>query len=88
MAGPESGCMSGGDTIVIEIEYYKGDTLLYGPKVSFDEFCHQIHTIDKLYDREEDNFVALLCRVYHWNVIEEEMKPQYVYDRDIQKCIH
>ena len=74
--------------MVIEIEYYKGDTLLYGPKVSFIEFRNQMSTIEKLYDREEDNFVALLCRVYHWTVLKEEAKPEYVYDRDIEKCIN
>ena len=44
-------------------------------------------TIEKLYDREEDNFIALLCRVYRWIVFKEEVDPEYVYDRDIEKCI-
>lgn len=73
--------------MVVEIEYYEGDTLLYGPKVSFAEFGKQINTIERLYDREEDNFVALLCRMFHWAVTQEEIKPQYAYDRDIKKCI-
>lgn len=74
--------------MVVEIEYYKGDTLLYGANVSFAEFVKQIDTIEKLYDSVEDNFAALLCRVYHWNIVRGEMQPQYVYDRDIKKCIN
>ncbi|MDE5577789.1 MAG: hypothetical protein K2J11_10420 [Oscillospiraceae bacterium] len=74
--------------MVIEIEYYECDTLLYGSKVSFSEFKNQMNTIENLYDRTEDNFVALLCRMYNWEVIEDETKPQYVYDRDIKKCIN
>lgn len=73
--------------MVIEIEYFKGDTLLYGTKISFGEFKHQMKTIENLYDRKEDNFLAMLCRLYRWNVLEEQEEPQYVYDRDIKKCI-
>lgn len=68
--------------MVIEIEEYRGDTLLYGPKISFEEFNRQIKTIENLYDRREENFVALLCRMYNWTVIEDELEPQYIYDRD------
>ena len=74
--------------MIIEIEYYKGDTLLYGSKVSFQEFKNQMKTVENLYDKEEDNFVALLCRMYRWTVIEDELEPQFVYDRDIEKCIY
>jgi hypothetical protein len=74
--------------MVIGIEHYKGDTLLYGPQISFSEFKNQIHHIEKLYDREEDNFVALLCRLHDWNVMKEETEPQYTYDRDIEKCFN
>lgn len=73
--------------MVIEIEYYKGDTLLYGPKVSFEAFRSQVKTIERLYDKQEDNFVALLCRMYDWEVFRDEVQPQYVYDRDVQKCV-
>lgn len=74
--------------MVIEIEYYKGDTLLYGSKVSFVTFKNQIKTIENLYDKEEDNFVALLCRMFNWEVNRDGAEPQYVYDRDIQKCVN
>ena len=80
--------MPRGFYMMIEIEYYKGDTLLYGPKVSFVEFISQIKAIEKLCDREEDNFVALFCKIYNWKVAKEEMEPQYVYDRDIEKFIN
>ena len=71
--------------MIIEIEYYKGDTLLYGSKVSFEILRNQISAIENLYDKEEDNFVALLCRMYNWEVIRDEAEPQYIYDRDIKK---
>lgn len=74
--------------MVIEIEYYKGDTLLYGPQISFEKFKEQIETVETLYDKKEDNFIALLHRMYHWTVIEEKIQPQYIYDRDIKKCIN
>ena len=73
--------------MVVEIEDYKGDTLLYGSKVPFEEFERQVRTIEKLYDRNEDNFLALLCRIYNWTVIEERLMSQYIYDRDTKKCI-
>lgn len=74
--------------MVIEIEYYKGDTLLYGGKCSFVEFQEQVNTVEKLYDRKEDNFVPLLCRMYGWTVTTEKVEPQYIYDRDVMKCIN
>ena len=74
--------------MVVEIEYYKYNTLLYGTKVSFTEFMNQINKIEKIYDREEDNFVALLCRLYNWNVVKGRMEPEYIYDRDIKKCFN
>lgn len=72
--------------MVIEIEYYKGDTLLYGQKISFKEFKKQIENIESFYDRNEDNFIALLCRVYNWTIIKDKVQAVYIYDRDIQKA--
>lgn len=71
--------------MTIQIEYYKGDTLLYGAKVSFQELKKQMESVELLYDKKEDNFVALLCRMYHWTVLEDEMEAEYIYDRDIKK---
>ena len=50
--------------MVIEIEYYKGDTLLYGKMNNFVELKKQIDYIESIYDRETDNFIELLCRTY------------------------
>lgn len=73
--------------MIIEIEYYKSNTFLYGSKISFGEFKRQIKTVETLYDKEEDNFVALLCRMYHWTITKEQVNPQFIYDRDIEKTI-
>lgn len=72
--------------MVVEIEYFKGDTLLYGTGISFDAFRKQVQTAEQLCDKDADNFVALLCRMYSWEICGEPARPQYVYDRDIQKC--
>lgn len=73
--------------MIIEIEYYKGDVLLYGQKISYEELKQQFETVENLYDKTVDNFVALLCRMYHWKILEDDMQPQFIYDRDIKKCI-
>ena len=73
--------------MIIEIEYYKGDTLLYGQKISFGELKKQLKTIENLYDEKEDNFVALLCRMYHWIVVDDKLQAEYIYDRDTKKFI-
>lgn len=72
--------------MVVEIEDYRGDTLLHGSKITFEEFKKQIKSIENCYDKKEENFIALLCRMYNWTVIEEELEPRYIYDRDIKKC--
>lgn len=76
-----------GENMVIEVEYYKGNTLLYGKKIPFRVLKHQINVIENIYDREEDNFVDLLCRMYSWTVGGEEAEVVYVYDRDIERII-
>ena len=73
--------------MIIEIEYYKGDTLLYGQKISYEELKKQLKTIENLYDKKEDNFVALLCRMYNWTVVEDKLQVEYIYDRDTKKCL-
>lgn len=72
--------------MIVEIEYYKGDTLLQGQDISFEEFQMQIKTLEKCYNKSEDNFVELLCSMYHWTVVENGQQAAYVYDRDIEKC--
>lgn len=73
--------------MIIEIEYYKGDVLLCGKQISFGEFKRQIRTIESEYDRQEDNFVELLCRRYNWMVIDGNEQPVYTYDRDTEKIL-
>ena len=70
--------------MIIEIEYYKGDTLLFGKVKSTAELKKQLDYIEAIYDRETDNFIELLCRNYQWSVLETYEKPDYIYDRDVE----
>lgn len=73
--------------MIIEIECYRGDTLLRGKKTGFPVFRAQIAKIEQDYDRDEDNFIALLCRRYHYEVISTDTAaPSFVYDRDTRKA--
>lgn len=69
--------------MIIEIESYMGDTLLYGKVKNTSELKKQLDSIEVVYDRVTDNFVELLCRRYQWSVLEAGEKPDYTYDRDI-----
>lgn len=69
--------------MVIEIEYYKGDILLFGKVKNISELKEQLDNIEAMYDRVADNFVELLCRRYQWSILETDEKPDYIYDRDI-----
>ena len=71
--------------MVIEIEYYKGDTLLFGKVRNTAELKAQLDNIQAIYDRVTDNFIELLCRNYQWSVLETYEVPDYIYDRDIDK---
>ncbi|MDE6666408.1 MAG: hypothetical protein K2K14_09560 [Ruminococcus sp.] len=71
--------------MIIEIEYYKGNIMLSGKSVSFSEMKKQLETTENIHDAETDNFIELLCRNYQWTVIEIDIMPDYVYDRDIRK---
>jgi len=73
--------------MLVEIEYYKGDLILSGKKVSLTELKEQINTIEKLYDKQEDNFTVLLCRMYGYDIVSEQLLPDYVYDRDTEKLL-
>lgn len=73
--------------LIIEIEWYKGDTLLRGKKIGFPVFKTQIAKIEQDYDRSEDNFIALLCRRYHYEIISTDIgAASFVYDRDTGKA--
>ena len=71
--------------MIIEIEYFKGDTFLCGKRVTFGKLREQIKDVEQIYDRQEDNFIELLCRMYGWTVISEDEDPEYTYDRDVGK---
>ena len=71
--------------MILEIEYYKKDTLLSGRTVSFSELKKQLETTENIHDPETDNFIEILCRSYCYIVIDADVPPDYVYDRDIQK---
>lgn len=76
--------MTWGFMTIVEIEYYKGDVFLYGKNISETKLKWQISEIEKSYDRDEDNFVELLCRRFGWTVIETDDVPDFTYDRDVE----
>lgn len=71
--------------MIIEIEYHKGDTLLSGTVKHLSELKKQLQTIEAFYDRENDNFTELLCRMYQWMILNTYENPDYTYDRDTQR---
>ncbi len=71
--------------MIIEIEYYKKDTLLSGKAISLAELKKQLETTENIHDTETDNFTEMLCRNYGYVITETDMIPDYVYDRDIRK---
>ena len=68
--------------MVIEIEYYKGDTLLYGHTVTKRELLNQLNQIESVYDPISDNFTELLCRRFSYTILDKYEIPDYTYDRD------
>ena len=68
--------------MLICIESWKGDTLLNGKTRSRSVLAQELARVESLYDRETDNFVPLLCRLYGWTVVEVEGIPDCTYDRD------
>lgn len=71
--------------MIIEIEYYKGDVFLFGKSRSRSELQGQLDNIERIYDRNEDNFTELLVRMYGWTVIDEADSVDYIYDRDVNR---
>lgn len=71
--------------MILEIEYYKKDTMLSGKSVSLAGLKKQIEASENIHDPETDNFIETLCRNYGYIVIENDITPDYVYDRDIGK---
>lgn len=73
--------------MILNIEYYKGDTLLSGKQASAAELRQQLAVIEKIYDKAEDNFVELLCRKYGWTILDTDEPPDCIYDRDTRILI-
>ena len=45
----------------------------------------QLKKIETLYDKENDNFNELFCRMFCWSVTDTKEPPDYVYDRDTKQ---
>ncbi|MDE6579448.1 MAG: hypothetical protein K2K41_02830, partial [Ruminiclostridium sp.] len=71
--------------MTIEIEYYKGDIFLLGKRRSQDQLQKELEEVEKIYNKNEDNFIELLCKKYVWVMIDKADDPEYTYDRDIGK---
>ncbi len=70
--------------MILCIESWKGDTYLTGRKRTISELSCQIRQVERIFDRETDNFIPMLCRLYGWDVIsiEPDDVPDYTYDAD------
>lgn len=70
--------------MILCIESWKGDTYLSGKQRSISELKHQLRKTEGLYDRGEDNFIPLLCRMYGWETIavSPDTVPDCIYDAD------
>ena len=70
--------------MILCIESWKGDTYLTGKKRTISELSCQIRQVERIFDRETDNFIPMLCRLYGWDVISNELDvvPDYTYDAD------
>ena len=68
--------------MLICIESWKRDTLLTGKTRARSVLAQELARVESLYDRETDNFLPLLCRLYGWTVVDVEEIPDMTYDRD------
>ena len=70
--------------MILCIESWKGDTYLTGKKRTISELSCQIRQVERIFDRETDNFIPMLCRLYGWDVISNELDvvPDYTYGAD------
>lgn len=74
--------------MIIEIEHYKGDIRLCDAKYPRSELDAKFAGIERIYDKTEDNFAELFCRMYGFEKLSENAAnalPDYVYDRDTGK---
>lgn len=73
--------------MIIEIECYKGDVLLYGNNISEFNLKKQLIEIENSYDKCTDNFVDLFCRRFGWTILDTYDLPEFRYDRDTGYCV-
>ena len=71
--------------MILELESYKRDTRLIGKAVDILVLKRQVEETEALYDRENDNFTELFCRMFNWSITDTDEQPQYVYDRDTKQ---
>ncbi len=71
--------------MIIELEYYNGNGFLFGKSRSRNELQGQLNNVERIYDRNEDNFTELLVRMYGWTMLNGAENPDYTYDKDIGK---
>jgi len=74
--------------MIIEIECFKGDIRLCGAKCPRSEFAAKFAEVERIYDKAEDNFAELFCRMYSFEKLSENaanVLPDYVYNRDTGK---
>ena len=67
--------------MILCIESHLGDRYFSGKARTKAELKRQLQTVESLYDRENDNFVELLCRLYGFEETAEEV-PDDTWDRD------
>ena len=68
--------------MILCIEHYLGNTLLSGSPRPRRTLLEELTRVESLYDRNTDNFVPLLCRLYGWEPARICAEPDYTYDRD------
>ena len=69
--------------MILCIESHLGDTYLSGKARTRSELKAQLLNTESIRDREQDNFLLLLCRLYGWEETAESL-PDYTWDRDTE----
>lgn len=67
--------------MILCIESYLGDTFLSGKARTMRKLKAQLLQAERLCDPEHDNFLPLLCRLYGFEEIPEDV-PDLTWDRD------
>ena len=69
--------------MILCIESHLGDTYLSGKARTGSELKAQLLHAESICDREQDNFLPLLCRLYGWEETAETV-PDLTWDRDTE----